>query len=457
MSVPAPAASKAKILTTPKAAVSRYAKHLAALSLCVDYSVHPPSLFFSKSMQTASVESIAAKWPQFAKDNDIQIDESESYTDFRAKLQGRVKAKLPHVYGAAFKPVDAPFFEAHEGITMANTFVPFTPPVAPPAPAVLMEYFERLFPNPADLRHVLQFFGHAFQFPLVRPMHALLVTGEQGNGKSTLHTVLRKALGGKHVFDDNSYTSAFTQFASHLPDNMFVVFDDAKSDRNTHGRLKVEVTRKLQSVNVKHQQHPEERNVYARVVVLSNSPTPLVMDNCRRFYATEFATHANTHNPEGTKANTDAFFDRFFEWFDSPLAAAQLRQFFLDIELDGEDGERPFNPFSIPQTPTLLAMIDAGQSALSKLIEGYVEDSPCFHTNQVVAYLKANNVPSPNLDAIATILDNLGYKSKRRVVAGCGPKQIDIWTPAAPAGKVKTRPVTPEEAADIAQATGLAF
>ena len=178
------------------------------------------------------------------------------------------------------------------------------------------------------------------------------------------------------------------------------------------------------------------------------------MDNCRRFYATEFATHVNEHNPEGTKANTDAFFDRFFEWFDSPLAAAQLRQFFLAVDLNGDN---PFNPFSIPQTSTLVAMIENGRSALGKQVETYVEDLPCFHMKQLYAYLKANNIPSPNLDAIESVLDGLGYKAKRRVVDGCGTRQIDIWTPPAPAGKVKTRPVTAEEALNIAQAVGFSF
>lgn len=438
-----------EIKTSPKNAVDRYARYLSSLSLCVDYAVHPPQMFFSNTKQSASIETITAKWPKWAKDNNVWIDDSEPYADFKAKLQSRVKAKLAHVYGCAFKPVDARFFEAQEGVLKANTFVPFLPPQAPDAPQVLTEYFERLFPNDDDRRHVLQFLGHAFQFPLVRPMHALMVTGVQGNGKSTLLNLLLKALGEKHVFYDNSYSSAFKEFSADLPDNMFVVFDDAKGDRNTHNRLKLEITRRSQSVNVKYQTHPELREVYARVIVLSNSRTPLVMDNCRRFYATEFSTHMNKHNPEGDKANTDAFFEKFFEWFDTSEAAAQLRQFFLSIELKGK---KPFNPFSIPQTPTLLEMIDAGRSALGTLIEGYLADKPCFHMNQLFSHLKVNNVQHPNLEAVAKVLKEAGYNEKRRVVEGCGAKQIDIWVPPAPAGKTKTRAITEEEAAEIAAA-----
>jgi hypothetical protein len=434
--------------TAPKEAVELYAGYLKGLTLCVDYSIHPPEMFFSNTRTSASMESIVAKFPKWSRDNKVKI---EDYPAFIDTLTGKIKSRLPHVFGAAFKPVNEAFFDLHEGITKANTFVPFLPPPAPPAPAEVMEYFERLFPNDDDRKYILQFLGHSFQYPLVRTTHAPLITGEQGNGKSTLPTMLRKAMGGKHVYDDNSYTSAFTQFSSILPDNMFVVFDDAKADRHTHGRLKVEITRKQQSVNVKFQQHPEERNVYTRVLVLSNSRTPMVMDNCRRFYATEFATHTSKHNPEGTKANTDAFFDRFFAWLDTPESAAQLRQFFLSVDLEG------FNPFSIPQTPTLLAMIDNGRSALGKLVEAYVEDLPCFHMNQLCSHLKSNNIPSPNLDAITAVLDGLGYKSKRRIVEGCGDKQVDIWTPPAPVGKVKTRPCTAEEATAIAFSLGRTF
>ena len=438
------------IKTSPKNAVDSYARYLSSLSLCVDYAVNPPQMFFSNTRQSASIETITSKWPKWAKDNNVWIDDSETYADFKAKLQSRVKAKLAHVYGCAFKPVNARFFEAQEGVLKANTFVPFLPAKAPDAPqTLLVEYFERLFPNDDDYHHVLQFLGHAFQFPLIRPMHALMITGVQGNGKSTLSTVLCKALGDRHVFDDNSYSSAFKEFSAHLPDNMFVVFDDAKADRNTHSRLKLEITRRSQSVNVKYQTHPEQREVYARVIVLSNSRTPMVMDNCRRFYATEFSTHTNVHNPDGDKANTDAFFERFFEWFDTPEAAAQLRQFFLSIELKGE---KPFNPFSIPQTPTLLEMINAGRSALGTLIESYLADKPCFHMNQLFSHLTVNNVKHPNLEAVNKVLKEVGYVEKRRIVEGCGSKQIDIWVPPAPAGQRRTRAVTVEEAAEIAAA-----
>jgi len=438
-----------QVKTSPKNAVNSYATYLSSLSLCVDYAVHPPQMFFSNTKQCASIETITAKWPKWAKDNNVFIDDSEPYAEFKAKLQTRVKAKLAAVYGCAFKPVNARFFDAQEGVLKANTFVPFLPPQAPDAPQVLTEYFERLFPNEDDRRHVRQFLGHAFQFPLVRPAHALMITGVQGNGKSTLPILLRKALGDRHVFEDNSYSSAFKEFSADLPDNMFVVFDDAKGDRNTHNRLKLEITRRSQSVNVKYQTHPELREVYARVIVLSNSRTPLVMDNCRRFYATEFSTHTNMHNPEGDKANTDAFFSRFFAWLQEPESAAQLRQFFLSIELQGD---KPFNAFSIPQTPTLLEMIDAGRSATGTLIEGYVADKPCFHMNQLFAYLKGNNVQHPSLDTVTKILKALGYNDKRRIVDGCGPKQIDVWVPPAPPGKKKTRLITAEEAAEIATA-----
>jgi hypothetical protein len=437
--------------TPPGETIDRYADFLKSLSLCVDYSVHPPTLLYANSRIAASPEVIMAKFKPWARKHSIRVAD---FHGFSSKLVAKVKERLPIIFGTAFKPVNESFFEIHEGIAVANTFVPFLPLPAPPAPEVLTEYFERLFANDDDRHHVLQFFGHAFQHPLIRPQHGLLITGDQGNGKSTLPTVLRKAMGGKHVFSDNSYASAFTEFAAYLPDNAFVIIDDGKANIATHGRLKLEITRKQQWVNVKYQVHPVERDVYARMLVLNNEPTPMVMDNCRRFYATEFATHTNKHNPEGTKANTDAFFDRFFEWFDTPLAAAQLRQFFLAVKLDGSDGKKPFNAFSIPQTPTLMAMIDSSRSVLGKLIERYVEDLPCFHMNQLYTYLKANNISSPNLDAIEAVLRKLKYGDKRRVVPGCGDAQVDIWVPPPPPGKKNTRKVTELEAEAIARAVG---
>jgi hypothetical protein len=438
----------AKKFTTPKQAVDQYVAHLAALTLVVDYSVHPPALFFTNTKKPASFDMIPDRFAAWAAKNNVRI---EDYAKFMETLAVQVKQRLPHVYGMAFKPVDEPFFEIAPGIPVANTFVPFLSPAVapPPPPPELAEYFERLFPSDADRQHVLQFIGHSFQHPLVRPTHALLITGTQRNGKSTLEAVLKRAMGSeqaeKHVYSSNSYSTAFKQFSAVLCDSLFCVFDDATAIHSTHNKLKLQVTRRTQTIEVKNQRHLEERSVYARIIVLNNSRTPMEMDNCHRFYATEFATHVSKHNPDGVKANTDAFFDRFFAWLESPDAPAQLQQFFRSVDLTG------FNPYSIPQTPTLLEMIDAGRGAANKLIEGFIADLPVFHMNQLVMHLKANHA-FPTIDVVGAILTGLGYACKRRLVEGCGEKQIDIWVPPPPPGKKKTRSPTEAEAEAIKHA-----
>ena len=437
-----------KIFFTPKEAAKKYARDYASDSHCVDISGQFPVLLHARSNRTVSAQSINIGFAAYARRNNIRVI-TDNYPGFLQNLSSRVMSELPHVLGTSFRPVNQPFFVDHAGVQLANTFVPYKPePIEPPP--ILTEYFERLFCNDDDRKHVLRFLADIIQNPMRRPQHGLLITGEQGNGKSTILQLVHKALGNRHTWTDNSYTTAFKDFSEVLPNNLFVVFDDAISNKNTHQRLKLEITRSYQSVNIKHQQRTIDREVKTRIAVISNSRRPLILDNCRRFYATEFSSHLNSHNPEGLKTNTDAFFKLFIAWLETAESAAQIYTYFMRVDLSD------FNPASIPQTQTLLDMIDMGNSVLDKAIEAYIEDRPFFHAIQIYEHLKSIQVPyAPDL--ISKKLIESDYQNKRRKLPGYGNHMPFVWSPNPPIGKIRSRTITEIEAADIALVIGLTF
>lgn len=438
-------------LLSQSEAVKKHAASLASKSICVDVSTPQMILLHSLSNRTQSTHSIRLDFPAWAYANNIRVDTSD-YHGFLHNLPERVMSRLPQVLGSSFKPIPAQFFTDHTGALLANTYAPFKPNCEPTStPAILTEYWERVFANETDRLVIQQWAADIIQNPTRRPQWTPLITGVQGCGKSTLSRLIHLALGKRHTWENNKYSAAFKQFSEVLPNNLLVVFDDAKADQHTYGTLKLEITRSLQPVEIKGQQRLVEREVYARVLILHNGtrPIPGIEEGDRRLYATERITHANMYNPDGLKANTDAFFKRFNAFLESPESPSILYHFFMGVDTVN------FNHANTVQTDTLRQMIDLGKSVLGKLIENYVEDRPCFHDNQIYEYLKVNNIQHPNLDIIKSKLTELNYTSKRRIVEGCGTKQQDIWTPNPPQGKTKGRSITDAEAEAIADSIRL--
>ncbi|MGO4332487.1 primase-helicase family protein [Cupriavidus sp. M-11] len=110
-----------------------------------------------------------------------------------------------------------------------------------------------------DRKHVTQVMADIVQNPCRRPQHGLIVTGEQGTGKSTLFRIVRAALGGRHVYD-GTYGSALSSFSEVFVKNLLVVVDDDVGRKDTYERLKSNITKTETSVEIKGVQEAAERN-----------------------------------------------------------------------------------------------------------------------------------------------------------------------------------------------------
>lgn len=420
-----PTPATPNLYTSPSQAAKTYAAHFVAQSLFVDVSNFPLKLLHSRSNRYMASDAIELAFPSWAKSNSIRID-PDLYGNFLRNLPKRVMANMPCILGTSFRPCKEGHFVDHAGAPLANTFVPFCPdrPPAPTlAPAILEEYFDRLFESDADRKHTLQFMAHTIQQPMVRPQWGILCTGDHGTGKSTLTTLLKLALGNRHVYSHNDYTPAFAKFSEILPNNLCVAFDDADATKGTYEDLKLAITRTTMPVEIKNLQGNVEREVYARIMVFSNNLRPLLFPHeDRRLYVLQPITHKSTHNPQGCVLNTDAFFVRLKAWWESPEAPAILYHYFMDIDLTG------FKPGSTIKTETHSIMAGLSSSVVDTLIEGFFvdRDGYRFHQNELLSYLRQNSVPFPNVDSLKLKLSKLSYEYKRRDVCG---ERLWVWQP----------------------------
>lgn len=420
-----------------KDVIRRYAEHLKQQSWCIDVSSCPIKALHADSNYNAAVDYFKYEFPSWAYANKVRVD-TDDYQKFLSTLVDRLIPKLPRVVGSSFRPIPDKFFE-NNGATFANTYVPFRPDVPEvfEMPEILAEYLDRFFMNADDRKRVIQWLADIVQNPSRRPMWSVVITGAQGTGKSSLFRLASAALGNRHTWEHNEYTPAFKQFSEVLPDNLLVSFDDAPADdRSTYQKLKQAITRTSMSVELKGVQKPVERDVYTRIMICSNNPRPLrIEEGDRRLYVCEPCQHKVS--PE----ETAAFFVKFNDWLDHPDTPAALYHWLSTVDLSD------FVPGSTIKTDTHAQMVGLSSSVLETHLKDYVQDSPIFHSNQLLQYLDEQGCRRPDDDLLKLKMAALHYEHKRRTIPGCGEKQHYLWQPI-PTGK-RARSLTTDESQAI--------
>ncbi|MYM66235.1 hypothetical protein GTP45_05215 [Pseudoduganella sp. FT55W] len=421
---------------SPAQAVTKFAAHLRAQQWCIDTSTFPMKALHPSTGQNASLDHFRASFPNWAKSNRIKV--TGDFSTFLKGLGERLSQELPRVLGSGFKPVPERFYEPHAGIPMANTYVPFKPvrQVGMPIPEVFSDYLSRVLPAQLDRDMVLDWCADIIQNPARRPEWGVILTGEQGTGKSTVVSLVKKALGDKHVWHREKYSLALERFSEVLPNNLLVCFDDAVASPSTYEDLKFVMSAKELSVSIKFVQKPQNRDLYARVMVCSNHSVPFDFggQEDRRFYACEPCTHKISF------AESKEFFAQFHAWLGTPGTADFLYNFFMDRNLS------QFKSGSTIQTDALKHMIGLTAADLHVVLRDIVAQTPFFHNEFLRTELKRMGHGSVSAERIQFAMSRLHYEQRRRAVPGCRSKQVSIWQQC---GRQRNRKLTPREVASI--------
>lgn len=451
------------ILLAPKECAKRYADYLTANSECVDISSYPTKLFNADSDSERIIEDLRYGFPDWALKNNIRVDlKDDKYGAFLSGLTDRLIPQLHRVLGSSFYPATAydktkhKFFKDSHGVNLANTYVPFLParPTVTETPDILEEYLSRVLPNQQDYKTVLQWCADIIQNPSRRPMWSLVITGEHGTGKSSLFQLVKLALGNRYTWDHGDYGPVFKQFSEILPNNLLLSFDDAVGRKETYQRLKQVITCTSRQVELKGIQKLVHRDIYARIMVCSNSPRPLIIEKGdRRLYCVEPAKH------KVNEKETAEFFVKFISWMTSPEAPAILYHFFMGIDLSD------FLHGSTVKTSTHDAMVGLSTLVLDDLLIAYITpdenkediEKPMFHNSDLLDYLAASGLKPPDVDILKGKFAALGYEHKRRTfTTENATENIFVWQPILTKSK-RSRAFTESERKSIGQASGKTF
>lgn len=411
----------------PSDAVKRYAKHLESQSFAIDESSWPSKALHIRSNTERAMETFQFGFTAWAKAEGIRV-EVDNYGAFLGSLTNRLGSLLPRITQTAFRPVPQQIFVSTLGVPCANSYVAYTPTVPPKfeMPSMLEEYLSRVFANAQDRKMVVQWLADIVQNPCRRPQWCVLLTGEQGTGKSTVSRLVSLALGRRYVWESNQYTPAFARFSEVFADNLLTVFDDAPADgRNTYTSLKQAITRTSQTVEIKGQQRPVSREVYSRILILSNNTRPLRLEEGdRRVYAAEYATHRTS--PE----ETAEFFTAFNNWLDCPGSQEVIYHWLSTVDLSD------FNPSATVKTETHRHMVDLSISDLEATLKGLLEieegeDPVVFTKTQLARLLEDKGFKSINSDQLRMKMEAHGYELSRdrKIKSVNDGRKIDLWQP----------------------------
>ncbi|WP_075793752.1 primase-helicase family protein [Massilia putida] len=423
--------------------IDQYANYLKNEGYVLSMGANSISLLHAPSSYYNHLKEIDFGFPAWARLNKAYIEANE-YAEFMSSLQVRVMERLPRVVGRGMRPTDERVYRSQRGAMLANTYTKYRPACTSEfvMPAILQDYLDRLFPDAQEQKTVVEFAADIVQNPELRPQWSLLLTGDQGSGKSSLVSLIRTALDERYVWSGNSYTPVFEKFSEVLPDNLVICFDDAPSHQDTYEKLKRAITCAEVEVEIKGQQNRVEREVYARIMICSNNPRPLRLERGdRRFYC-----------PAPCKHRTDAdetaqFFEQFLIWKEQNREA--IYQWLASVDL------KDFVRGSCKKTATHTSMVDMSASVLDDAVASFIEDKSgmAFHPKELYAHLRDQGIPTSAVDLIKSSVAKAGYETKRRNIDGI-KGQIYIF---ARAGFKRSGPLTENEIESIFKAHHQSF
>ncbi|QMO99671.1 hypothetical protein HVW28_24670 (plasmid) [Escherichia coli] len=150
-----------------------------------------------------------------------------------------------------------------------------------------------LFPDTHERKRVIQYFAHALQKPMDKPSFALLITGAQGNGKSSmLINVFDIVFGETYITTFHNVSQLSTSIGAQRYGNRLFAFVDDFADQTekTSEKLKPVITSHT-AVAKKLYCDEKEIHVITRFIFISNEhqPIPFYDGHDRRYYAPAYA------------------------------------------------------------------------------------------------------------------------------------------------------------------------
>jgi len=209
-------------------------------------------------------------------------------------------AQIPAVVHGIYAPKFGQFFE-YQGKSCVNLYLPnMVPKAAKTFTPLYQQLVENMFPD--DYKIITQWMAWVVRHPGQKVQWALLLKGVQGDGKTTLANILRKAVGTLNAreVEQREINSNFSAWA---PGHCLKILEEVRfSDKNRHAimdSLKALITNDVITYVGKNKDGMEVLNT-ANYILLTNHEDALALDDGDRRYGVFFTRHKNREEVKTT-------------------------------------------------------------------------------------------------------------------------------------------------------------
>ncbi len=339
---------------------------------------------------------------------------------------------FPRVEGTVFKPaLEFQSVVDRAGRQWVNVYK--EPPIdrRPGDTKPFIEFIKKLLPNGDDHIILLSYMAAVVQHRGTKFKWCPFIQGTQGNGKSTIVSCLRHALGDKYVFTVKSHMIE-NGFNSWLENNILYIADDiyTVNDReNMMEALKSLITEESQSVTLKGIDSIEKR-VCGNFIFTDNHKDAMRKRDESRRICTLYCAQQSDHDRKRDGLTKAFFAKEFYPWLETggfAAVAEMLHTMPIDPRYNpaGECQEAPLT------SVTAEAILDGRTGVEHEVDEWITLEQPGFCGDFVSYHMlraKLESMPRYSKSAsplkIKEMLNRLGYEQHRYLDRGRVPFDV---------------------------------
>ena len=287
--------------------------------------------------------------------DDISVNKTNIYDTLYNKFGGTLEDVLmtekllmliPNTVAQTYDPSTSDMLVVDQDTysQYSNTYVP---PTLEPTdateemPELFKQYLDRLIPpnemcwyrsSPenkfSQQEYVVKWLSQRVQYPAKDPTVALVLTGEQGTGKSFLFDIIMRPLVGEHNYLTTNLKAVTGRFNKSIFFKTLIHIEEVDDNRTkTLDRLK-EITKKHHDVEEKFLNRKQVTK-YFGYVVTSNKVHPIKVElSDRRHFFTSYSKVAT---------DTPAFMHKFASWLENDNGLQQVLNYLYFVDISNFD------------------------------------------------------------------------------------------------------------------------
>ena len=214
--------------------------------------------------------------------------------------------------------------------------------------------------------YMLKWFAHLIQKPAEKTTH-IVITGQQGTGKTILFGVLKKFIGGGVFETSTPERDVWGNFNGQLMGNLLIILSetDKRNSYGADGKIKALITDPELTINQKNKE-PVVITSYHRFITLTNNPDPIKLEEGDR---RNMIIRCSAEKKEDYD-----YFEEFAELFKNSDALLTLYSYLNNLEIND------WNYRKIPKTAYHRVIMENNRDPMDAFVIWWVSRQIAYDT-----------------------------------------------------------------------------